>query len=102
MQHWSLANDLALCVFDERGLGNGWLLPAGPLRESWPLDLSGCITLSTSNFELQNPQRVNKQELVQEKQDINRREREAREDKLMQLAKRLDHIERALTLTLTP
>ena len=42
------------------------------------------------------------QELVQEKHDINRREREAREDKLMQLAKRLDHIERALTLTLTP
>jgi len=70
MQHWSLANDLAICVFDERGLGNGWLLPAGPLRESWPLDRSGyshVITLSTLNFELQNPQRVNEQELVQEK-----------------------------------
>jgi tetraacyldisaccharide 4'-kinase len=23
-------------VFDERGTGNGWLLPAGPLREPWP------------------------------------------------------------------
>jgi len=25
-----------LCVMDERGTGNGWLLPAGPLREPWP------------------------------------------------------------------
>lgn len=36
LQHWPLARDLELCVFDERGVGNGHLLPAGPLRESWP------------------------------------------------------------------
>ncbi|MBU3711195.1 MAG: tetraacyldisaccharide 4'-kinase [Limnohabitans sp.] len=36
LQHLALAHDLALCVFDERGLGNGWLFPAGPLREPWP------------------------------------------------------------------
>ena len=36
LQHWQLARDLELCVFDERGVGNGRLLPAGPLRESWP------------------------------------------------------------------
>lgn len=36
MQHWQLARDLELCVFDERGTGNGQLLPAGPLREPWP------------------------------------------------------------------
>ena len=36
LQHWQLARDLELCVFDERGVGNGLLLPAGPLRESWP------------------------------------------------------------------
>jgi tetraacyldisaccharide 4'-kinase len=33
MQHHRLARDLQLLVFDERGAGNGWLLPAGPLRE---------------------------------------------------------------------
>jgi tetraacyldisaccharide 4'-kinase len=36
LQHWALARDLEICVMDERGLGNGWLLPAGPLRENWP------------------------------------------------------------------
>ena len=36
LQHVSLARDLELCVFDERGIGNGHLLPAGPLREAWP------------------------------------------------------------------
>jgi len=36
LQHWQLARDLELCVFDERGVGNGHLLPAGPLREVWP------------------------------------------------------------------
>ncbi|MFG6415128.1 tetraacyldisaccharide 4'-kinase [Roseateles sp. DC23W] len=33
LQHWRLPRDLALLVFDERGLGNGRLLPAGPLRQ---------------------------------------------------------------------
>jgi tetraacyldisaccharide 4'-kinase len=36
LQHWSLARDLELCVFDARGVGNGHMLPAGPLREAWP------------------------------------------------------------------
>ena len=36
LQHLALARDLELCVFDERDLGNGHLLPAGPLREAWP------------------------------------------------------------------
>ncbi|MEY2677662.1 MAG: putative Tetraacyldisaccharide 4-kinase [Pseudomonadota bacterium] len=36
LQHLALARDLELCVFDERGIGNGHLLPAGPLREAWP------------------------------------------------------------------
>jgi tetraacyldisaccharide 4'-kinase len=33
LQHLRLARDLDIIVFDERGAGNGWLLPAGPLRE---------------------------------------------------------------------
>ncbi|WP_240668585.1 MULTISPECIES: tetraacyldisaccharide 4'-kinase [Piscinibacter] len=33
LQHRRLPRDAQLIVFDERGIGNGWLLPAGPLRE---------------------------------------------------------------------
>lgn len=36
LQHLSLHRDLEICVFDDRGIGNGFLLPAGPLRELWP------------------------------------------------------------------
>ncbi|TXT40755.1 MAG: tetraacyldisaccharide 4'-kinase [Comamonadaceae bacterium] len=41
LQHLALHRDLEIGVFDDRGVGNGWLLPAGPLREPWPraLDL---------------------------------------------------------------
>jgi len=33
LQHLRLDRDAQVIVFDERGIGNGWLLPAGPLRE---------------------------------------------------------------------
>jgi len=36
LQHLRLARDVQVLVFDERGVGNGWLLPAGPLREPLP------------------------------------------------------------------
>jgi tetraacyldisaccharide 4'-kinase len=36
LQHLRLGRDIEIAVFDERGAGNGWLLPAGPLRE--PID----------------------------------------------------------------
>lgn len=36
LQHLALARDIEICVFDDRGTGNGFLLPAGPLREPWP------------------------------------------------------------------
>ena len=36
LQHLRLARTAQVLVFDERGAGNGWLLPAGPLREPLP------------------------------------------------------------------
>jgi tetraacyldisaccharide 4'-kinase len=36
LQHYALQRDIEIAVFDDRGAGNGWLLPAGPLREPWP------------------------------------------------------------------
>ncbi len=34
LQHYAMARDFEICVVDaSRGFGNGWLLPAGPLRE---------------------------------------------------------------------
>ncbi len=36
LQHLALCRDINICVFDDRGMGNGFLLPAGPLREPWP------------------------------------------------------------------
>ena len=37
LQHIALGRDLAIAIFDDRGVGNGWLLPAGLLREPWPV-----------------------------------------------------------------
>lgn len=36
LQHLALRRDVEICVFNDQGVGNGWLLPAGPLREPWP------------------------------------------------------------------
>jgi tetraacyldisaccharide 4'-kinase len=36
LQHLPLARAVQVVVFDERGVGNGLLLPAGPLREPMP------------------------------------------------------------------
>ncbi len=34
LQHYALRRDVEVVLFDGRGAGNGWTLPAGPLRES--------------------------------------------------------------------
>jgi tetraacyldisaccharide 4'-kinase len=63
LQHWAMQRALEIVVFDERGLGNGFLLPAGALREPWPrkpLPLAhtsasaaiACMALNTSSFAL--------------------------------------------------
>jgi tetraacyldisaccharide 4'-kinase len=44
LQHYRLYRNLEVCVFDERGCGNHFLLPAGFLREPWPrraLEIAG-------------------------------------------------------------
>lgn len=33
LQHYSLGRNVEIVLFDGRGGGNGWMLPAGPLRE---------------------------------------------------------------------
>ncbi|MGQ8876469.1 tetraacyldisaccharide 4'-kinase [Delftia sp. NA_296.1] len=43
LQHLALARDIELCVFNEDGIGNGWLLPAGPLREPWPRPVTAVL-----------------------------------------------------------
>ncbi|HET7308063.1 MAG TPA: tetraacyldisaccharide 4'-kinase [Gammaproteobacteria bacterium] len=47
LQHYGLARDFEIATIDgERGLGNGWLLPAGPLRETAArLDRVDCIVI---------------------------------------------------------
>jgi len=45
LQHAGLHRDMEICVLDERGFGNGWLLPAGPLREPWPRPSDPKITV---------------------------------------------------------
>jgi tetraacyldisaccharide 4'-kinase len=47
LQHYRLARDIELIVFDERLGGNGFLLPAGPLRE--PLHRRRDATLLNQN-----------------------------------------------------
>jgi tetraacyldisaccharide 4'-kinase len=56
LQHARLRRDVEICVFDDRGPGNGWLLPAGPLREPWPRPVDLVIRTAASGvggFEVQ-------------------------------------------------
>ncbi len=55
LQHRALHRDIEICLFDQRGIGNGFVLPAGPLREPWPrpVDLvvtSGAAPLGVAAF----------------------------------------------------
>ncbi len=49
LQHLALQRDIEVCVMDERGVGNGRLQPAGPLREPWPRKVD--LLLHRGNFD---------------------------------------------------
>jgi tetraacyldisaccharide 4'-kinase len=53
LQHYRLARDVELVVFDQRLAGNGFLLPAGPLRE--PLSRRRDATLVNNPFSRELP-----------------------------------------------
>jgi tetraacyldisaccharide 4'-kinase len=52
LQHLALQRDIEVCVFDERFVGNGSLLPAGPLREPWPRKVD--FVLQTAPFRVES------------------------------------------------
>ncbi|WP_428423033.1 tetraacyldisaccharide 4'-kinase [Methylibium sp.] len=53
LQHRRLARDVEVVVFDARGAGNGWLLPAGPLRE--PIDTPGGAAATLVLYNAETP-----------------------------------------------
>ncbi len=53
LQHLALARDVELAVVGARGLGNGWVMPAGPLREPPSrFDSVDAIVLNTPNADV--------------------------------------------------
>jgi len=49
LQHLALQREVNVLLFDDRGAGNGLLLPAGPLREPMPASVpSGTLVLYTA------------------------------------------------------
>jgi tetraacyldisaccharide 4'-kinase len=52
LQHYALARDIEICALDSRGLGNGRLLPAGPLREPWPREVDLLINTGQRSMDM--------------------------------------------------
>ena len=50
LQDYSLYRDVEICMMHEDGPGNGYLLPAGPLREPWPRQALDCSGVSDAQL----------------------------------------------------
>ena len=50
LQDYSLYRDVEICMMHEDGLGNGYLLPAGPLRETWPRNALACAGVNDAQL----------------------------------------------------
>ena len=50
LQDYSLYRDVEICMLHEDGLGNGLLLPAGPLREPWPRQALQCAGVNDAHL----------------------------------------------------
>lgn len=55
LQHHRLARDAEIWVFDERGAGNGLLLPAGPLRQPLPRQVPAHATVLYTGGQASTP-----------------------------------------------
>lgn len=56
LQHYAMKRDIELCVLDKRGVGNGYLLPMGPLREGvWRLNTVDAVI---NNIGFDTPKRI--------------------------------------------
>jgi len=54
LQDYSLYRDVEICMMHEDGLGNGLLLPAGPLREPWPRQALACAGVNNAHLLIVN------------------------------------------------
>jgi tetraacyldisaccharide 4'-kinase len=50
LQDYTLYRDVEICMMHEDGLGNGLLLPAGPLREPWPRQALACAGVNDAQL----------------------------------------------------
>ncbi len=50
LQDYSLYHDVEICMMPEDGLGKGYLLPAGPLREPWPRKALACAGVNDAQL----------------------------------------------------
>jgi tetraacyldisaccharide 4'-kinase len=65
LQHYALQRDLEIVLFDARGIGNGWMLPAGPLREP-KYRRADFVVVHAATFPPELPAKANRMQLMGE------------------------------------